>query len=348
VKLSKLFLLILFWFGAALGAVVIPMACTNTSQYFQPTRPDVPVVPSATATNQFGFTSTPTFTLQPTLTATNTPSPAPAMVSPSTIYSPNVPSAIAVFGSPVSVYVAGGDGKLSIYSGGSLVTSFNQYNSTTMSSLSGVAVDVPHGVYYVLDEVNNAVYEFNLTTNAALNTWNNWGSGQTFLNPGGITVDSVGNVYVADTGHDQIDVFSTSGTSSLQQWGTVGQGDGQFDNPSSVAVTINGGVTTVYVADASNELIQVFNFTGTYQSQFSTVAGSDIFDITLDGSGDIFAADYSNPTAPLVEEYNSSGILIHQWDGPGGAFFGPDGVAWLGSLLYVADYDNNAIYTLTP
>ena len=64
-------------------------------------------------------------------------------------------------------------------------------------------------------------------------------------------------------------------------------------------------------------------------------------------SGNLFAADYSTSN-PMVEEYNSSGTLIRQWNGPGGTYFGPDGVAWFGSLLYVADYDNNAVYSLTP
>ncbi len=324
------------------------MACGNTGNNFLPTSPSTPVVASATPTNQFGFTSTPTYTLQPTLTTTNTPTPAATMQSPLALYSPNVPSGIAVVGSPVTVYVAGGDGTLSIYSGGGLVTSFNQYNSTVFGSLSGVAVDTVNNVYYVLDSGNGAVFEFNRATNAPINSWNNWSGGHAFNQPGGIAVDANGYVYVADTGNDQIDVFSSGGVSSVKQWGTLGQGNGQFDNPSAVAVTITSApATMVYVADASNQLIQIFNFSGVWQSQFATAEGSDVFGIALDGSGNIFAADY-NTENPLVEEYNSSGILTAQWNGAGGTYFGPDGVAWLGSLLYVADYDNNAIYSLTP
>ena len=76
-----------------------------------------------------------------------------------------------------------------------------------------------------------------------------------FLSPKGIAVDGSGNVYVADTFHFRVQVFSASGE-FLAKWGTEGSGDGQFQFPSAIAVDGSGNV---YVADSGNNRVQVFS-----------------------------------------------------------------------------------------
>ena len=80
------------------------------------------------------------------------------------------------------------------------------------------------------------------------------GDGQFDL-PWGATIDSKGDVYVADWRNDRIQKFSPDGR-FLAKYGTSGRGDGQFHRPSGVAVDDAG---YVYVADWGNERVQVLD-----------------------------------------------------------------------------------------
>ena len=71
----------------------------------------------------------------------------------------------------------------------------------------------------------------------------------------GIAVDSFGNVYVSDGNNDRIQKFDGLGT-YLTQWGTSGNGSGQFDQPLGVAVDLNTG--NIYVFDGTNHRVQKF------------------------------------------------------------------------------------------
>ena len=68
-------------------------------------------------------------------------------------------------------------------------------------------------------------------------------------------MDENGHVYVADTGNKRIVVFDTEGT-FITEFGEVGFGDGQFDEPSGLALDSDGNL---YVADTWNQRIQVFS-----------------------------------------------------------------------------------------
>ena len=78
-------------------------------------------------------------------------------------------------------------------------------------------------------------------------------------------MDASGEVYVADTGNNRIEVFTSSGA-YLTQWGSAGSGNGQFANPGGVAVNATG---TVYVADTDNDRIQMFG-TGVVPTRATT------------------------------------------------------------------------------
>ena len=76
-----------------------------------------------------------------------------------------------------------------------------------------------------------------------------------FYSPGGISVDSSGNVYVADTYNNRIQKFDSNGT-FITKWGSEGSENGQFDRPEGIAVDSSG---KVYVADYGNSRIQKFS-----------------------------------------------------------------------------------------
>jgi hypothetical protein len=83
--------------------------------------------------------------------------------------------------------------------------------------------------------------------------------------PAGIALDQEGNVYVADTGNNRIQVFSSNGT-FITKWGGGGEyhssADGQMRAPAGIASDSSSG--NVYVADTGNNRIQVFSSNGTF------------------------------------------------------------------------------------
>ena len=78
--------------------------------------------------------------------------------------------------------------------------------------------------------------------------------------PWGITIDSNGDVYIADWRNDRIQKFTPDGK-FLKQFGESGTGEGQLNRPTSVAVDKDG---VVYVADWLNNRLQVFGPDGTF------------------------------------------------------------------------------------
>jgi len=80
----------------------------------------------------------------------------------------------------------------------------------------------------------------------------------------------------------------------LAQWGTYGNGDGQFVAPVGVAVDVSGNV---YVADG-NYRVQKFSSGGTYIAQWGTPGGGNgqfvsPFGVAGDVSGDVFVSEYN-------------------------------------------------------
>jgi DNA-binding beta-propeller fold protein YncE len=61
--------------------------------------------------------------------------------------------------------------------------------------------------------------------------WGTQGSGDgQFKQPCGVSVDGFGNVYVADSGNDRVQKFSSSGV-YLAKWGSSGSSGDQFNYP---------------------------------------------------------------------------------------------------------------------
>ncbi len=141
----------------------------------------------------------------------------------------------------------------------------------------------------------------------------------------------------------------------LLQWGSLGTGNGEFNNPAGVAVS----GTTVYVADSFNHRIQKFTvdsvaatfviswgttgITGTANSQFNTPLA-----LAVDSAGYVFVADTNNHR---IQKFDSDGNYSTQWGtlGPGNSEFnGPCGIAFGSGWIYVADTQNNRIQVFDP
>ena len=174
------------------------------------------------------------------------------------------------------------------------------------------------------------------------------GSGQ-FVQPGSIATDGAGFVYVADTGNNRVQKFTTAGA-FVAQWGTSGGGNGQFSSPSGIAVA--GG--KVYVVDTGNTRVQVFTTAGAYVSQWGTAGtGNGQFQtpmcVAVDGGGDVFVTDF---TLNRVQRFTSAGGYLTQWGSTG---IGPDQYSGMAGIcldafgfIYIVDSGNNYVQVYHP
>ena len=196
-----------------------------------------------------------------------------------------------------------------------------------------------------------------------------------FDKPHEISVDPSGNVYVADTGNNRIQKFSSNGT-FIAKWGTtcdlrlnvgctnsstlasslLDEGDGQFNSPSSVAVNPSSG--NVYVADTGNNRIEEFTSSGIFIKKWGSSGSADGEFIGPTGiavsvsSGNVYVADYGNNR---IQVFKRDGTFITVWGSSGfGAyqFNGPKSIAVDPSSgeVYVTDIFNNRIqsFDLAP
>ena len=137
--------------------------------------------------------------------------------------------------------------------------------------------------------------------------------------------DLDGNIWVTDTGHDRIQVFTLSGQ-FVRSVGTSGAGSGQFDEPVGIAIGPDG---VVYVADMYNSRVQVLNPDGSFRSEFRVEGsgGLEVSDkpyITLLRDGRIAV---SLPSAALVRIYNPDGTVSGTINPTGQPLFLPYGMA---------------------
>jgi sugar lactone lactonase YvrE len=142
--------------------------------------------------------------------------------------------------------------------------------------------------------------------------------------PSGVAVDTVGNVFIADTGNQRIRRVDTNSViTTVAGKGTYGySGDGgaatnaQFYNPGGLAVNAAGGL---FIADSANHRIRKMDARGVIttvagngtngyagdggsaiQAKISMPAG-----LALDASGNLFIADYGNHRIRQVSPFAS-------------------------------------------
>ena len=139
--------------------------------------------------------------------------------------------------------------------------------------------------------------------------------GSGFNNPGGIAVDSKGNVFVAD--QNNIAVKEIPGGTGAPV--TIGSG---FSTPVGVAVDALGNV---YVADDGSSLIkEIPLLSGTYGTPVVLGAAFTFrnpFGVAVDTKGNVYVADYGNN---VVEEIPIGGGTV---SAIGSGFAAPSGVA---------------------
>src|SRR5438445_6031610 len=104
----------------------------------------------------------------------------------------------------------------------------------------------------------------------------------------------------------------------VTKWGSQGGGDGQFANPTGVAVDGSGHV---FVADSGNDRIQKFTNTGTFLTKWGSQGSGDgqfsnPTGVAVDGSGNVFVADAANYD---VNNLTNTGTFAADWGAQNGA-----------------------------
>ncbi len=222
---------------------------------------------------------------------------------------------------------------------------------------SGITTD-EDGNIYVTDTWGYRIEKFDPTGKLAMK----WGVGQdtqgnldlnrqypaSFYGPRSIAYDkTTGELFITDTGNRRVVVYDKLGQFK-RQFGSKGNGPGQFDEPVSLALSPDG---KVYVADLRNKRIQLLDKQGAYLGEIAVPTWKEVAPaepyLAFNAQGDLFATDPSNgavmrydPSGKLITTYNqASGLAVQN---PIGLTFDADG------NLYIADAKRHAIVKTKP
>jgi uncharacterized protein (TIGR03437 family) len=225
---------------------------------------------------------------------------------------------------------------------------------------------------YIADTTNSRIRKMdihgNISTIAGTGTPGDTGDGGPAVNaelmsPAGLAVDSSGTLYIADFGSATVRKITPAGVimpvAGIDQAGyDVFPGDGgpaygaTLGAPYSVAVDAAGNI---YIGDLGSSSIREVGTNGIINTIVSQVAPGGL---AIDAAGNLYIADYHNSVIDKVVPGGTAvpfaGNRIQGYAGNGGPasyaeFNLPYGIAVDASgNVYVSDYNNDVIRTLTP
>ncbi len=130
-----------------------------------------------------------------------------------------------------------------------------------------------------------------------------------------VVQDSKGNYFISEYGdYDRIQKF-TPGGQYVYQWGEHGEEPGQFQRPQGMVMDQNDHL---WVADASNHRIQVFDVSGDKPKVIKVwgTPGSAIgelsypYELILDGKGHIYVCEFGNHR---IQKFSLEGVPLGTW-----------------------------------
>src|ERR1700752_1989207 len=125
----------------------------------------------------------------------------------------------------------------------------------------GLAIDTQNRLLYVADIELDQILVYDADTLKLLRKIGTTGHKHELTTPGdfskptGVAVDAEGNLYVADTMNNRIEIFDADGK-FVSTFGKAGDGPGYFARPKGIAIDSDGHI---WVADGQQDRVQVFN-----------------------------------------------------------------------------------------
>lgn len=153
----------------------------------------------------------------------------------------------------------------------------------------GMAIDIENRFLYVVDTGNDVVYvfdadNFKLLRKLGVPSKKHISTDPgTFSLPTNVAVDKDGDVYVADTLNDRVQIFDADGN-FITMFGKNGDGPGSFSRPKGIAVDSD---KHIWIADAMQQRVKVFNREGQLLIYFGQAGNwpgqfSALYDIAID------------------------------------------------------------------
>jgi sugar lactone lactonase YvrE len=133
-----------------------------------------------------------------------------------------------------------------------------------MADPGGLAIDTKNRLLYVSDIELDQILVYDADTLKLLRKIGTTGHKHELATPGdfskptGVAVDAEGNLYVADTYNNRIEIFDADGQ-FISTFGKAGDGPGYFARPKGVAID---GDNHIWVADGQQDRVSVFNREG--------------------------------------------------------------------------------------
>lgn len=214
-------------------------------------------------------------------------------------------------------------------------------------------------------ESNKIWFEVDLNYNYS-SQFGAFGTGDAnFSSPSDITMDSAGNIWVADANNHRVKKYNSAGvltgwigkgnlTSGWHNTGTgetsqPGSGNSEFDTVTGVAVD---SLNNIYVVDSGNKKVKKFNSAGGYVKTFET----DALVISTYNSPNKLAVDVDNKVyvsdgaTNKILRFTSDGSFEVEFGGAGsgnGQFSGISGIAVSADKkIYAADTNNHRVQVL--